>query len=52
MSIDSSRQRELDSDPEAIQQIEFVKQLKKLDSINTDGAQSMFISTISDKSKK
>ena len=29
--IDLSRQKELDADPKAIQQVEFVGQLKKLD---------------------
>ena len=38
---DLSRQRELDADPKAIQQIEFVGKLKKLDV--DDDAESMFI---------
>ena len=32
-----SRQKELDTDPKEIQQIEFVGQSKNIDSINADG---------------
>ena len=49
---DLSRQKELDADPKAIQQIEFVGQLKNIDGINADGAESMFILTILKKNKK
>ena len=38
LAIDLSRQKELDADPEAIQKIEFVGQLKNNDSVNADGA--------------
>ena len=38
-----SRQNELDADPKAIQQIEFIGQLKNIDGINADRTQSMFI---------
>ena len=40
-----SRQKELDVDPYAIQQIELAGQLKNTDAINVDGAQSMFVLT-------
>ena len=42
-TVDLSRQRELDADPKAIQQIEFVGKLKKLDVDDDDDAESMFI---------
>ena len=35
IAVDLSRQKELDADPKAIQQIEFVGQLKKLQSVTT-----------------
>ena len=35
MAVDLRRQKELDSDPKAIQQIQFVGQLKKLQSVTT-----------------
>ena len=41
-----SKQKELDEDPKAIQQIEFVGQLKNVDSVNADGAEFMSILTI------
>ena len=47
MVLDLSRQKELDADPKAIQQIEFIGQLKKL---NAD--ESMFILTILQKIKQ
>ena len=43
MAIDLSRKKELDADPKAIQQIEFVHQLKNIDGINANGAQSMYL---------
>ena len=46
---DLSRQKELNTDPKEIQQIEFVGQLKKLDD---DGIESMFFLTILEKSKE
>ena len=52
IAIDLSGQKELDADPKAIQQIEFVGQLKNLDSINVDGTQSMFVLTILEKIKE
>ena len=43
ISVDLSRQKQLDADPKAIQKIEFVGQLQKLDA---DGnAESMFVLT-------
>ena len=47
-----SRQKVLDADSKAIQQIEFVGQLKNIDVVNADDAQSMFILTILEKIKK
>ena len=52
IAIDLSRQKELDADPKAIQEIEFVGQLKNEDGINTDGTQSIFILTILEKIKE
>ena len=54
IAVDSSRQKELDADPKAIQQIEFAGLLKKLDANDnaTDAAsndQSVFVLTISEK---
>ena len=48
IEIDLSRQMEIDADPKAIQQIEFVEQLKKLDADDNakdtgDNDQSLFI---------
>ena len=50
--MDLSRQKESDTKPKAIQQIEFVGQLKNIDGINADGTQSMFILTVSEKLKE
>ena len=49
-----SRQKELDADAKAIQQKEFVVQLKKLDGNSTeaDNYQSMFVLTTWQKIKK
>ena len=49
MAVDLSRQKELDSDPKTIQQIEFVSQLKNAKEANTDSTQSMFLLTILEK---
>ena len=51
-AIDLSRQKELDTYPKATQQIAAVGQLKNEDGIGADGAESMFILTILEKSKK
>ena len=48
IAVDLSRQKELDADPKAIQQIEFVGQLKKLNDDNNN-VESMFILTILEK---
>ena len=56
IAVDLNRQKELDADPKAIQQIEFVGQLKNVDNdynaIDADGRQSMFILTILKKIKE
>ena len=46
-----SRQKELDADPKAIQQIEFVGQLKNPDNA-IDAKEFMFLLTISEKIKE
>ena len=51
IATDLSRQKEFDADPKAIQQIEFVGQLKKVNDDNNK-VESMFISTILEKSKE
>ena len=51
IAVALSRQKELDDDPKAIQQIEFVGQFKKLDNKH-DHAKSMFILTILEKIKE
>ena len=45
-------QIELDADPKAIQQIEFVGQLRSIDGINADGAESTFVLTTLEKIKE
>ena len=45
--VDISRQKRLDADPKAIQQIEFVGQLTKLDDNNN--VESVFVLTILEK---
>ena len=56
ITADSSRQKELDADSKAIQQIEFVEKLKKLDGAGnvTDSSndQFMIVLTILGKKKK
>ena len=51
IAVDLSRQKDLDADPKAIRQTEFVGQLKKLNSANNN-AGSMFVLTISEKIKE
>ena len=46
MGFDLSRRRELDADAKAFQQIEFVGQLKNIDGINADIAESIFVSAV------
>ena len=43
MTVDLSRQEELDVDLKAIQHTDFPEQLKNVDGINAGGAKSMFI---------
>ena len=43
LAVDLSGQKELDADPKAILQIEFVGQLKNVDGVNADNNQSMFL---------
>ena len=50
-AVDLNRQKELDADPKAIQQIKFVEQLKKLKADNTN-VESMFILMVLEKIKK
>ena len=52
MAVDLSRQKELDADAKAIQQIKFVGQLKNVDGMNADRAESIFILTILEKIKE
>ena len=52
VTVDLSRSKELDADPKAIQQIEFVGQLKNTNGVNADGIQSMFVLTILEKIKE
>ena len=40
-----AEKKELDADHKTIQQIEFVEQLKNVNDINTDLAESMFVLT-------
>ena len=47
-----SRQKELNADPKAINQIEFTGQLKNTDDVNAGGTQSVFVFTILEKIKE
>ena len=47
-----NKQKELDADPKAIQQIEFIEQLKNVDGVNADRTQNMFILTTLEKIKE
>ena len=51
IAVDLKRQKELNADPKAIQQIAFVGQLKKLNNANNN-PESMFILTILEKNKE
>ena len=51
IAIDLSRQKELDADSKAIQQMRFIGQLKKLDNTNTND-ESMFTLTILENIKE
>ena len=46
------RQKKLDTRPKAIQQTEFVGQLKNIDDINADGTQNIFVLSILEKFKE
>ena len=52
LKINSSWQKELDTDPKTIQQIEFVGKFKNVDGINGDGTEYMFVSTMLEKIKE
>ena len=43
IAVDLSRQKELDADPKAIQQIELAGQLRNVDGINADRTQSIYV---------
>ena len=51
IAADLSRQKELHADPKTIQQIEFVRQLKKTDNANNN-SESMFVLTNLEKNKE
>ena len=51
-AVDLRRQKGLDADPKAIQQIKFVWHLKNIDNVNADGTQSMFVLTILQKNQR
>ena len=51
IAIDLSRQKELDADSKAIQQMGFIGQLKKLDNTNTND-ESIFTLTILENIKE
>ena len=38
-----SKKKKLDTDPKAINQLEFVEQLKNIDGVNADGTKPMFV---------
>ena len=46
MAVDLIGQEKLDADPKTVWQIEIVGQLKSIDGINADDAQSTLVSTI------
>ena len=52
IAADLSSQKELNADPEAIQQIEFVGQSKELNNDNNNNVESMFTLTILEKIKE
>ena len=51
IAVNLSRQKELDTDPKAIQKIEFIGQLRSTNGVNTDSTQSIFILLIFEKIK-
>ena len=52
IAVNLSRQKELDGDPKANQQIEFTEKFKKGDAENADGAKVMFGLIILEKIRK
>ena len=52
IAVNLSRQKVLDADPKANQQMEFIGQLKNEDSVNADGTQSTFVAKILEKIKE
>ena len=52
VAVNLRRHNELYTDRKGIQQIEFVEQLKNIDSINAYGAESMFVLTILEKNQR
>ena len=51
IAVDFCRQKELDTEPKAIQEIDFVGQLKNANGANSYIAQPMFVLTILEKIK-
>ena len=51
-AVDLSIKKELNADAKAIQEIEFVGQLKKTDGKNADGTESMFVLTVLENIKE
>ena len=51
-AIDVKRQKELDSDVKAIQEVEFVRQFNNNDVLSTDETQFKFVLTILEKIKE
>ena len=52
ITVDLSRQKELDAKPKAIQHIGFVGQLKNSDCLSANGGRSMFFKGLYKNSKK
>ena len=52
IAIGLRRQKQLNANPKAIQQIDFVGQVKNVDGMNADGAESIFILTILERIKE
>ena len=52
IAVDLNRQKELDADTKAIQQIEFVGQLQNIDGVKADGTQAMLFLMIFEKIKE
>ena len=52
ISFDMSRQKELDADLKAIEEIILTGQLKNHDGVNPDGTQSIFVLTILEKNQR